>query len=175
MDIFQRPADCWAAWKKCRRSVHILLLSGGLYRTLPFRKTSFFCLTDYPAEIPYLRSADRQLANGVQLVELWRTDVSFPPHSRALWSSTEQFRSFRPNLPVCVTSYSAKIAYFSSTDSELSNNIPLMELHRRKIVFFSTRPCFTVVEKSFLFFVPTLLKAVGFWYTAYPAEIAYLG
>ena len=90
-----------------------------------FECGNFLVLCPVPLKIAYFNSANRELSNGVQVMELyWNRNVylSRSPCLKIVYGK----RLERHNLvlhPVLL-----KIAYFSSANRELSNDVRLVEL-----------------------------------------------
>ena len=85
----------------------------------------FFSIMSYPAEIAYFNSPNRELSNGVRVMELyWNKNVDPSVDKKSL-----EHRNFLVLHPVLL-----KIAYFNSANWQLSIDVRPYELRERKIV-----------------------------------------
>ena len=93
---------------------------------LHFRMLLFFSLTSYPAEIAYLNSPNRELSNGVRIMELYwnrNVDLSRSPCLNTVDRMRFERRNFLVLRPVLL-----KIAYFNSANRQLSDDVRPVEL-----------------------------------------------
>ena len=99
---------------------------------LHFLRLLFFSITCYPAEIAYFNSPNRELSNGVRLMELYwngNVDPSRSPCLETIDRKSFECRNFLVLRPVLL-----KIAYFHSANQQLSIAVLPKELRQRKIV-----------------------------------------
>ena len=142
----------------------------------PFQKLLFFSLAFYPAEIAYLNPPNRELSNGVRLVELYWNKIVDPSGSPyysdyLCFSRNVNFCPFESFLFFSLMSYPAEIAYFSSPNWELSHLVRFVQVYWNKNVDPSRSPCLKIVDRksferrNFLVLHPVLLK------NAYSAQL----
>ena len=84
-----------------------------------FRRLLFISLMSYPAEIAYFSLPNRELSNGVRLMEVHRNrnvDLSGSPYLKTI----DRKRFVRRNFSVFLRPVLLKIAYFSSANRQLS-------------------------------------------------------
>ena len=99
---------------------------------LHFRMHLFFGLTSYPGGIAYFNSPNRELCNGVRVMELyWCKIVDL---SRSPGLKTVQRKSFERGNFAVLHPVLLKIAYFNSGNRQLSIAVLPKELRQRKIV-----------------------------------------
>ena len=131
-----------------------------------FRMLLFFSITSYPAENAYFNSPNRELSNGVWVVELyWKRNV-YPSRSPCL--ETIDRNSFEHRNFLVLRLVPLKIAYFNSANRELSNGVQVMELYWNRNVYLSRSPCLETVDRksferrNFLVLRPVLPKIAYF-------------
>ena len=93
---------------------------------LHFWMLLFFSNTSYPAEMAYFNSPNRELSNGVQVMELYCNRNVYPSRSPCLETvdrKTFEHRNFLVLRPVLL-----KIAYFNSANRQLSIDVRPNEL-----------------------------------------------
>ena len=86
----------------------------------------FFSITFYPAEIAYFNSPNRELSNGVRLMELYSNRNVYPSRSPCL--ETIDRKSFEHRNFLVLRPVLLKIAYFNSANRQLSIDIQPNEL-----------------------------------------------
>ena len=88
---------------------------------LHFRMLLFFGLTSYPYEIAYFNSPNWELSYGVRVMALYWSKIVDPsrrPCLRTVQRKSSERRNFLVLHPVLL-----KIAYFNSSDQQLSNDV----------------------------------------------------
>ena len=99
---------------------------------LHFWMLLFFSITSYPAEIAYFNLPNRELSNGVQVMELYwnrNVDPSSSPCLETVDRKSFEHRNFLVLRPVPL-----KTAYLNSANRQLSIDVQPKELQKRKIV-----------------------------------------
>ena len=105
---------------------------------LDFRMLLFFSITFYPAEIAYFNSPDRELSNGVRVMELYwnrNVDPSRSPCLKAIDKKSFEHGNFLVLRPVLL-----KIAYFNSGNRQLSISVLPKKLRERKKLSIPLEP-----------------------------------
>ena len=93
---------------------------------LHFRMLLFFSITFYPAEIAYFNSPNRELSNGVRVMELYGNRNVHPSRSPCL--ETIDRKSFEHRNFLVLRPVPLKIAYFNSANRQLSTDVRPNEL-----------------------------------------------
>ena len=93
---------------------------------LHFRMILFFSITSYPDEIAYFKSPNRDLSNGVQVMELYWNRNVYPSRSPCL--ETADRKSFEDRNFLVLCPVLLENAYFSSANRQLSNDVRPKEL-----------------------------------------------
>ena len=99
---------------------------------LHFWMLLFFSITSYPAEIAHFNSPNRELSNGVRVMELYWNRNVYPSRSPCLETidrKSFQHRNFLVWRPVLL-----KVAYVYSANRQLSIGVRPNKLQKRKIV-----------------------------------------
>ena len=112
--------DVETAWPNLSEPVHNTVTVYAL-RAMPFLHfwmLLFFSITFYPAEITYFNSPNRELSNGVRVMELyWNRNVY---RSRSPCLETIDRKSFEHRNFLVLRPALLKIAYFNSANRQLS-------------------------------------------------------
>ena len=115
--------DVETAWPNLSEPVHNTVTTYALCAMpfLHFRMLLFFSITSYPAEIAYFNSPNRELTNGVRVMELhWNRNV-YPSRSPCL--ETVDRKSFEHRNFLVLRPVLLKIAYFNSANQQLSIDV----------------------------------------------------
>ena len=93
---------------------------------LHFRMLLFFTITSYPAEIAYFNLPNRELSNGVRVMELYWNRNRYPSRSPCL--ETMDRKSFEHCNFLVLRPVPLKVAYFNSANRQLSIDVRPNEL-----------------------------------------------
>ena len=93
---------------------------------LHFWKFLFFSLTSYAADIAYFNSPNRELSNGVRVMELYWDINAYPSRSPCL--EIVDRKSFEHRNFLVLRPVPLKIAYFNSANRQLSIDVRPNEL-----------------------------------------------
>ena len=91
-----------------------------------FECSYFYSITSYPAEIAYFNSPNRDLSNGVRVMELYWNRNVYP--SRRPCLETIDRKSFEHSNFLVLRPVPLKIAYFNSANQQLSIDVRPNEL-----------------------------------------------
>ena len=113
--------DVETAWPNLSEPVHntVTMYSLCAMPFLHFRMLLFFSITFYPAEIAYFNSPNRELSNGVRVMERYCNRNVDP--SRSL--ETVDRKSFERRNFLVLRPGPLKIAYFNSANRQLSIDV----------------------------------------------------